>query len=171
MIDILRFLQTNGQWISAIFVALFAGVQVWLQHTQNRQQIRLKRLELANEMCEIFHHYPYDKGTCDRMMEWLMSNRARFTSLLRHKDIDLYWNLSDFIFNLQQTKPYNIGNEKTNTTFFGYTVLLTRALGNARYGMGSDKKYNHKNIKKKIDSVYLEIKLNKQPAESKNAKE
>lgn len=166
----LSFLQENGQWICAVGMVVFAFVQVCLMHTQNRQQIRLKRLELANEMCEIFHHYPYDKGTCDRMMEWLMSNRARFMSLLRHKDIDLYWNLSDFIFKLQNTTPYSIGNEKTDTVFFGYTALLMDALGNARYGMGSDKKYNHKNIKKKIDSVYLEIKLNKQPVESKNAK-
>ena len=166
----LSFLQENGQWMCAVGMVIFAFVQVCLMHAQNRQQIRLKRLELANEMCEIFHHYPYNKDACDRMMEWLMSNRARFTALLQKKDIDLYWNLSKFIFDLQQAEPYNIGNEKTDTIFFGYTALLMRALGNARYGMSSDRNHSNRRIKKMIDSIYLDKNSDKKSKGHKNAK-
>ena len=83
----LSFLQENGQWICAVGMVVFAFVQVCLMHAQNRQQIRLQRIELANEMCKIFCHYPYDKERCTSMMDWLMSNRAKFMFLLKKKDV------------------------------------------------------------------------------------
>ena len=154
--NILQFLQLNAQWICAIGMLVFAGVQVWLMFVQSRQQIRLQRIELANEMCKIFCHYPYDKDRCTSMMDWLMPNRAKFMFLLKKKDVKKYWKLADFIHDLQQQKPYSIGTTETDTLFFGYTSALVRVLGNTKNNISSYKNKNGKKIEQQIKSAEIQ---------------
>ena len=159
MREVLSFLQSNAEWMSAIGLVVFAAVQVWLMHVQNRQQIRLQRINLANEMCKIFYHYPYSAEKCGKMMDWLMENRAKFKFLLKKSDMNIYWNLVMFIDSLSKNTPYNIGTSETDRLFFGYTNALVEALGNAKNNLVSYKSEYGK-------CVDADIKYN----ESKNAK-
>ena len=142
MSSIVTILQLNAQWICAIGMLVFAGVQVWLMFVQSRQQIRLQRIELANEMCKIFCHYPYDKERCTSMMDWLMSNRAKFTFLLKNKDLKTYWDFADFIHELGQQKPYKIAPDRAILRFFQYVTELEVKLGNTKSNISSYKKYD-----------------------------
>lgn len=136
MIDILRFLQTNGQWISAIFVALFAGVQVWLLRAQNRQQIRLQRSNLAQELNYVCAHFPYTKNDCNRIMDWLMAYGASFTFLLNNADMKKYWNLYMFISELVFCKDENYFEDMDKQDkFYECVMILESALREAAYGI------------------------------------
>ena len=52
-ITILEFLQQNASWICAFGMLAFAAVQVWLMFAQGRQQLRLKRSELIQQLDEV----------------------------------------------------------------------------------------------------------------------
>ena len=47
---ILQFLHQNAEWMCAIAITFFAAVQCWLSYQQNLQNIKMKRLELANKL-------------------------------------------------------------------------------------------------------------------------
>jgi len=140
---ILNFLQVNAQWMCAVAMAFFTIVQIWIMRTQTLQQIRFRRLDLARELNKVFAHYPYDKDTCTKMMYWLMANKSAFFFILKKKDVSKYWQLADFVFERQSTRPYDIGDEDTNLKFFSYVVELENVLGNAKYGISSDRKIKH----------------------------
>lgn len=46
----LVFLKENAQWLCAVGMLIFAGIQVWLMYSQIHQQLRLCRLDLANKL-------------------------------------------------------------------------------------------------------------------------
>ncbi len=129
-------------------MVVFAGVQVWLMHAQNRQQVRIKRLELANELTSCCVHYPYTEENAKEMLDWLVANRAKFTFLLRKKDTSYYWNLCDYIFDLQQQKPYLIGDTLEFATKVAdlFIVLCGAKYDIAKYRI--DRQRGQKNAKK-----------------------
>ena len=56
----------------------FSAVQCLISRTQVKQDLRLKRLELAQKLDEQFIHFPYEREKCKIMLDWLMSNRSLF---------------------------------------------------------------------------------------------
>lgn len=142
--EVLNFLQLNAQWMCAVAMVIFTMVQIWIMRTQTIQQIRFRRLDLANEMDKVFVHYPYDRNACTKMLDWLMANKSSFFFILKKKDVSKYWQLADFVFERQSTKPYDIGDEKTNLKFFSYVSELENVLGNAKYGISNDRKIKSK---------------------------
>ena len=57
----LSFLQKNAEWMCAIAITIFTVVQCWISHAQYRQELRFRRLDLANELDKVFSHFVYKK--------------------------------------------------------------------------------------------------------------
>ena len=96
---ILRFLQQNAEWMCAIAVAAFAGVQCWISHQQNLQNIRLKRLGLANSLDEVAAKFLGEVEEARSIRRWLFSNSSNFAFLLNNKDLEKYKKMCGFILN------------------------------------------------------------------------
>lgn len=58
---IIKFFQQNAEWLCAIAITIFAGVQCLLAFQQSRQNIKFKRLELANELDKICNDFLGDR--------------------------------------------------------------------------------------------------------------
>lgn len=106
---ILRFLQQNAEWMCAIAIVGFTAIQCWLAHQQNMQNIRMKRLELANKLDEVAAQFLGDKEEARLVRIWLASNASNFGVLLNNKDLGLYKKLTLFIYNYLNL---NIINQK-----------------------------------------------------------
>ena len=147
--ELMIFLQKNAQWICGLGMLVFAGIQVWLLHKQNRQQIRLERLSLAQRLNEVCAHFPYDKKSCHVIMDWLMANGASFSFLLDGSDLNKYWDLYDFIHELQCNKnPDYFENMDLHDKFYCRVIKLETALREASYGIA--KKHKLKKFLKKF---------------------
>ena len=96
---ILKFLQQNAEWMCAIAIVGFTAVQCWLAYQQNMQNIRMKRLELANKLDKVAAQFMGDKEDAKIVRTWLVSNASNFGALLNDKDINSYKKLSVFIYN------------------------------------------------------------------------
>lgn len=46
----LQFLQLNAEWICAIAIVFFTAIQCYISHSQYKQELRLRRLNLAKQM-------------------------------------------------------------------------------------------------------------------------
>ncbi len=74
--SILKFLQQNAEWMCAIAIVGFTAVQCWLAYQQNMQNVRMKRLELANGLDHVCTIFTGDKEHAKRISEWLLSNAS-----------------------------------------------------------------------------------------------
>ena len=131
----LEFLQQNAEWMCAIAIVGFTGVQCWLAHQQNIQNIRLKRLELANELDSVAAKFLGDKEQAEFVRTWLVSNTSRFRFLLDKKDIVAYKKLLVFIHNYNMKTvilPENV--IKAISEFLKIVSELDFVLGSAKYG-------------------------------------
>ena len=134
--NILQFLQLNAQWICAIGMLVFAGVQVWLMFVQSRQQIRLQRLKLAQELNRACVHFPYSKKDCIKIMDWVMGHGASFAFLLSSTDMKKYWTLYKMIYELQLCdNEFYFEDMKKHEEFYGCVEALESALREASYGI------------------------------------
>lgn len=104
---ILRFLQQNAEWMCAIAIVGFTAVQCWLAYQQNMQNIRMKRLDLANKLDEIAAQFINSKEEAKLVRTWLVSNASNFGALLNDKDINSYKKLSLFIYNYLNVNVIN----------------------------------------------------------------
>lgn len=149
----LQFLQVNAQWMCAIAIVIFTAVQCWISHAQYRQELRFRRLNLANELDRNFAHFVYKKEDCSKRLDWLMENQVSFMFLLKTKDQKLYWQLYEYVRSLQNPKDPDYW-EKTeyHDKYYNYLIQLDTALASARYGIyrrrGQSKKYKNKTTKK-----------------------
>lgn len=151
MINVLSFLQSNAEWMSAIGLVVFAAVQVWLMHAQNRQQIRLKRLDLAHEMDVVCAEFDGEKISAIKVQEWFVRNQSLFTFLLNRKDVKSVEAAFAFLSNVRQHLIIPTEEAINNIKQFDSIINnVSCALGCAHYGIVSD------NVKK--------------PKEDKNAK-
>ena len=148
----LQFLQQNAEWMSTVVIAVFTIVLCRINYEQNEQNLRLKRLELAQQLDKQFVHFPYDRDRCKILLDWLMSNRSLFLFLLNKKDAKKFWQLGDFIFELQSRSKGKYLQENDDV-FFQYVGELQQALGNAKYDIRSyaNKKQKAKKLEKKED--------------------
>lgn len=133
---IIEFLQQNAEWMCAIAVAAFAGVQCWLSYQQNLQNIRLKRLELANRLDEVAAKFLGEVEDAKNIRNWLSSNTSNFAFLLNNKDLEKYKKLCLFILNYINTHAQTRDAKFTAIKdFLTFVSELEIVLGNANYGI------------------------------------
>lgn len=99
MMIILKFLQQHTEWMCTIAIVGFTTVQCWLAYQQNMQNIRIKRLELANKLDEVAAQFLGEEEESKIVRTWLVSNASNFGALLNNKDLGSYKKLSVFIYN------------------------------------------------------------------------
>lgn len=148
----LRFLQQNAEWICAIAVAAFASVQCWISHQQNLQNIRIKRLELANRLDAVAANFLGEVEEARSIRQWLFSNSSNFAFLLNNKDLEKYKKMCGFILNYIE-KPALTTEEKLIKIreFLNILSELDAVLINAKYGFvkaGKEFKSKNKGTKK-----------------------
>lgn len=132
---ILRFLQQNAEWMCAIAIVGFTAVQCWLAYQQNMQNIRMKRLDLANKLDEIAAQFINSKEEAKLVRTWLVSNASNFGALLNSKDINSYKKLSVFIYNYLNVNVINPDEQIATLRQFADLVSeLDAVLINAKYG-------------------------------------
>ena len=132
---ILKFLQQNAEWMCAIAIVGFTAVQCFLVYQQNMQNIRMKRLELANKLDEIAAQFINSKEEAKLVRTWLVSNASNFGALLNNKDIAAYKKLTFFICNYINTNI--ISQEQQISILHNFTNLVSEldaVLINAKYG-------------------------------------
>lgn len=129
---ILRFLQQNAEWMCAIAIVGFTAVQCWLAYQQNMQNIRIKRLELANKLDEVAAQFLGEKEEAKIVRTWLVSNASNFGALLNSKDINSYKKLSVFIYNYLNVNTIN--QKESLRQFMDLVSELDVVLINAKYG-------------------------------------
>ena len=133
---ILRFLQQNAEWMCTIAIVGFTAVQCLLAYQQNMQNIRLKRLELANRLDEVAAKFLGEVEDAKNIRNWLSSNTSNFAFLLNNKDLEKYKKLYVFILNYINT-PAQTRDTKFTTIkdFLTFVSELEIVLGNANYGI------------------------------------
>lgn len=129
---ILRFLQQNAEWMCAIAIVGFTAVQCLLTYQQNMQNIRIKRLELANKLDEVAAQFLGEKEEAKIVMTWLVSNASNFGALLNNKDLGSYKKLSLFIYNYLNVNTIN--QKESLRQFTDLVSELDAVLINAKYG-------------------------------------
>lgn len=129
---ILRFLQQNAEWMCAIAIVGFTAVQCLLTYQQNMQNIRIKRLELANKLDEVAAQFLGAKEEAKIVRTWLVSNASNFGTLLNNKDLGSYKKLSVFIYNYLNVNTIN--QKESLRQFTDLVSELDAVLINAKYG-------------------------------------
>lgn len=133
---IIEFLQQNAEWMCAIAVATFAGVQCWLSYQQNLQNIRLKRLELANRLDEVAAKFLGEIEEAKVIRQWLFANSSNFAFLLNNKDLEKYKKMCGFILNyIENPARTREGKLSAIKEFLNILSELDAVLGNANYGI------------------------------------
>jgi hypothetical protein len=139
--SLLYILQHNAEWMCAIAITLFTATQCGLSYQQNMQNIRMKRLDLANEFDKVANCFLAEREEAIKVAEWLTSNASNFIFLLNTKDRKAYNNLLIFLFNYRKAPAITSEQkEEAIRKFFNLVSELDSALGNARYGLVCDKK-------------------------------
>ena len=132
---ILRFLQQNAEWMCAIAIVGFTFIQCLLTYQQNVQNIRIKRLELANKLDEVAAQFLGEKEEAKIVRNWLVSNASNFGALLNSKDINSYKKLSVFIYSYLNKNIINPKEQILELQQFTDLVSeLDAVLINAKYG-------------------------------------
>ena len=141
IITILKFLQKNAEWMSAIAIVFFTGMQCWLAYQQNMQNIKMRRLELANQLDHIITVFLGSNEQATEVMNWLSANASNFSFLLNNKDRAGYKKLCAFFYNYKNSAVHS---EKEMVDAIKTTMNLVGeidcALGNANYGFINEKK-------------------------------
>ena len=137
IITILKFLQKNAEWMSAIAIVIFTAVQCMLAYQQNMQNIRIKRLELASRLDEVTAQFLGKKEEAELVRAWLASNASNFGALLNSKDIVPYKKLARFILEYLNTDISLLNQEQqvfVLSKFSNMVSELDAVLINAKYG-------------------------------------
>ena len=100
----LQFLQQNAEWMCAIGMLVFAGVQVWQTKEQQKRDLCLKRLELAHGLDEIASTFTDDDDSAVKICQWLDSNASYFCAYLDKDGLDNYKKLGVYLLQLRQKK-------------------------------------------------------------------
>ena len=87
---IIKLLQENAEWMCAIAIVIFTGVQCWLAYQQNMQNIKMKRLELANKLDQTITVFMGSNDEANEVMNWLSANASNFSFLLNNCSILLH---------------------------------------------------------------------------------
>ena len=139
-ITILGFLQQNASWICGFGMLVFALVQVCLMFGQGRQQLRLKRLELIQQLDEVAFEFDGTRETAIKVQEWMAKHQSVCALLLRKKDVKTIESLFSYLMDIRKdTKPVNTQTAVNRVQNFNCLVNeITRCLGTARYGFSKE---------------------------------
>ena len=135
-ITILEFLQQNASWICGFGMLVFALVQVCLMFAQGRQQLRLKRLELIQQLDEVAADFDGTRETAIKVQEWLCKHQSVCALLLKKKDAKTIEVLFAYLVKLRaDVTPITTQIAIERVKQFNELVNnVTRCLGPARYG-------------------------------------
>lgn len=139
-ITILEFLQQNASWICAFGMLVFAAVQVWLMFAQNRQQLRLKRLELVQQLDEVAFEFDGYPSSAEKVQEWLGKHQSVCALLLKKKDVKTVEVLFNYLMAVRRDNGLittQILIERV-TKFNTLVNEVTKCLGTARYGFSRE---------------------------------
>lgn len=100
----INFLQQNAEWMCAIGMLVFAGVQVWQTKEQQKCDLCLKRLDLAHGLDEIASTFVDDDESAVKICQWLDSNASYFCAYLDKDGLDNYKKLGVYLLQLRQQK-------------------------------------------------------------------
>lgn len=148
----LNFLQQNASWICGFGMLVFALVQVCLMFAQGRQQLRLKRLELIQQLDEVAADFDGTRETAIKVQEWLCKHQSVCALLLKKKDAKTIEDLFAYLVKIRADMTpitTQIAVERVKQ-FNALVNNVTRCLGTARYGftkenMTKEKKHNVNN--------------------------
>lgn len=148
----LHFLQQNASWICGFGMLVFALVQVCLMFAQGRQQLRLKRLELVQQLDEVAADFDGTRETAIKVQEWLCKHQSVCALLLKKKDTKTIEDLFAYLVKIRANMT-NLGMQVAIERVKHFNKLVndvTRCLGTARYGftkenMSKEKKHNVNN--------------------------
>lgn len=101
----LLFLQQNAEWICAIAIVIFTAVQCLISYAQYKQELRLRRFNLAQQMDEACIIYKFDKGSVQKIVDWFNKNQSQFMYLLNEKDLKHYDIFQALLKELYNTNP------------------------------------------------------------------
>ncbi|MBQ3835359.1 MAG: hypothetical protein II816_07605 [Elusimicrobia bacterium] len=135
---IIDVLQQNAEWLCAVAITYFAWKQCEISKMQVKQDLRLKRLELANKLDEICRTFPGNKDEKNKIMDWLISNNSNFIFLLNKKDSKQYIIFANYVFNLYQNGKELYDYKSVDMQkYYEYLNNVDLALGSADYGINS----------------------------------
>lgn len=134
---ILTTLQQNAEWLCAIAIAYFAWKQYAITKLQIQQDLRMRRLELAQKLDEACKEFPYNKETANKLLEWCTAHQSEFIFLLQGKDGVPFAQLMQFVLNLRHRYTVNPQAiiEEDIKQMYALVEKLDYALGNAKYGL------------------------------------
>lgn len=148
----LHFLQQNASWICGFGMLVFALVQVCLMFVQGRQQLRLKRLELIQQLDEVAADFDGTRETAIKVQEWFCKHQSVCALLLKKKDAKTIEVLFAYLVKLRaDMTPMTTQIAIERVKQFNEQVNnVTRCLGTARYGftkenLSKEKKRNANN--------------------------
>ncbi|CDE45509.1 unknown [Clostridium sp. CAG:768] len=151
---LIKILQNNAEWMCAVAITFFTAIQCWLTHQQNIQSLRLKRLELANELDKTSSKFLGERSETIEILQWLTANASNFIFLLNQKDRLYYKKLFLFLMNYKNSNPENCPL-KMEAAIKELNIILGEldsVLGNANYGFANDKDEIEK-MKKNKNSI------------------
>lgn len=133
---ILQALQQNAYWICGFGMLVFALVQVCLMFAQGRQQLRLKRLELIQQLDEVAADFDGTRETAIKVQEWLCKHQSVCALLLKKKDAKTIEDLFAYLVKIRaDMTPITTQIAIERVKQFNELVNnVTRCLGTARYG-------------------------------------
>lgn len=134
---VLTFLQQNAEWMCALAIAYFAWKQYVITRLQIQQDLRMRRLELAQKLDETCKEFPANKEETDKLLMWCTSHQSEFIFLLRGKDGIPFAQLMKLVIDLRQKYIVNQSKVTEADVKQLYTLVeqLDYALGNASYGL------------------------------------
>ena len=134
--NMLVFLQQNASWICALGMLVFAAVQVCLMFAQGRQQLRLKRLELIQQLDEVAFEFDGSREASLKVQEWLGKHQSVCALLLKKKDSKTIVALFNYLMEIRRDNAIvttKIAIERVHK-FNSLVYDVTRCLGTAGYG-------------------------------------
>lgn len=134
---VLTFLQQNAEWMCALAIAYFAWKQYVITRLQIQQDLRMRRLELAQKLDETCKEFPANKEETDKLLMWCTSHQSEFIFLLRGKDGIPFAQLMKLVIDLRQKYIVNQSKVTEADVKQLYTLVeqLDYALGNASYAL------------------------------------
>ena len=148
---VLTFLQQNAEWMCAIAIAYFAWKQYAITRLQIQQDLRMRRLELAQKLDEACKEFPVNKEETDKLFMWCTSHQSEFIFLLQGQDSLPFAQLMALLMTVRQkymTNPSSI-SEQDVKQLYSLVEKLDYALGNASYGLTKIKQEKPKNLSSK----------------------
>lgn len=134
--SMLEFLQQNASWICGFGMLVFALVQVCLMFTQGRQQLRLKRLELVQQLDEVAADFDGTRETAIKVQEWFCKRQSVCALLLKKKDAKTIEDLFAYLVKIRADMT-NVDTQVAIERVKQFNKLVndvTRCLGTAGYG-------------------------------------